>query len=139
MVYVVRDANGQALEYICSRDNEAEAKAKVLNKDEACRVAINAARLPELPPIGFSQLSPDSAATHSQFGTNASYSTLLHLMSGTGAAGSSSERAAGLDPGGLWHFVGELARKSPAQAKAANKGGYTYRCAAPDLLADELA
>jgi hypothetical protein len=51
-----------------------------------------------------------------------------------GAAGLSSEKAAGLDPGGLWHFVRELARKSPAQAKAANNEGYTYRCATPDLL-----
>ena len=34
--YVVRDANGQALAYIYSRDNEDEARqAKVLTKDEA--------------------------------------------------------------------------------------------------------
>jgi len=34
--YVVRDANGQALVYIYSRDSEAEAmQAKVLTKDEA--------------------------------------------------------------------------------------------------------
>jgi hypothetical protein len=34
--YVVRDANGQALAHIYSRDNEAEAlQAKVLTKDEA--------------------------------------------------------------------------------------------------------
>jgi hypothetical protein len=47
--YVVRDANGQALAYIYSRDNEAEARqAKVLTKDEARRIAINVARLPEL-------------------------------------------------------------------------------------------
>ena len=47
--YVVRDANGQALAYIYSRDNEAEARqAKVLTKDEARRIAINIARLPEL-------------------------------------------------------------------------------------------
>jgi hypothetical protein len=48
-VYVVRDANGQALAYLYSRDNEAEARqAKVLTKDEARRIAINVARLPEL-------------------------------------------------------------------------------------------
>jgi hypothetical protein len=42
-VYVVRDANGQAL------DNEDEARqAKVLTKDEARRIAVNVARLPEL-------------------------------------------------------------------------------------------
>ena len=47
--YVVRDANGQALVFVCSRDNDAEARqAKVLTKDEARRIAINVARLPEL-------------------------------------------------------------------------------------------
>jgi hypothetical protein len=47
--YVVRDANGQSLAYIYSRDNEAEARqANVLTKDEARRIAVNMARLPEL-------------------------------------------------------------------------------------------
>ena len=47
--YVVRDANGQALAYIYSRENDAEARqAKVLTKDEARRIAINIAKLPEL-------------------------------------------------------------------------------------------
>jgi hypothetical protein len=47
--YVVRDANGQALVYVYSRDNDAEAlQAKVLTKDEARRIAINGARLPQL-------------------------------------------------------------------------------------------
>jgi hypothetical protein len=46
--YVVRDANGQALAYLYSCDNEHEARqAKVLTKDEARRIAINMARLPE--------------------------------------------------------------------------------------------
>ena len=46
---VVRDANGQALAYIYSRDNEAEAmQAKVLTTDEARRIVRNIARLPEL-------------------------------------------------------------------------------------------
>jgi hypothetical protein len=37
--YVVRDANGQALVYVYSRDNEAVAlQAKVLTKDEARRI-----------------------------------------------------------------------------------------------------
>jgi hypothetical protein len=49
--YVVRDANGQALVWICSRDSEAEAmQAKVLTKDEARRIAVNVARLPQ--PLG---------------------------------------------------------------------------------------
>jgi hypothetical protein len=47
--YVVQDVNGQAIAYIYSRENEAEARqAKVLTKDEARRIAINIARLPEL-------------------------------------------------------------------------------------------
>jgi hypothetical protein len=47
--YVVRDANGQALAHIYSRENEAEARqAKMLTKDEARRIAVNFARLPEL-------------------------------------------------------------------------------------------
>jgi K+/H+ antiporter YhaU regulatory subunit KhtT len=47
--YVVRDANGQSLVFLYSRDNEAEARqAKVLTNDEARRIAANVARLPEL-------------------------------------------------------------------------------------------
>jgi hypothetical protein len=47
--YVVRDANGQAIAYIYSRENEAEARqAKVLTADEARRIAVSIARLPEL-------------------------------------------------------------------------------------------
>jgi hypothetical protein len=46
--YVVRDASGQALAYLYS-ENEAEARqAKVLTGDEARRIAVNIARLPEL-------------------------------------------------------------------------------------------
>jgi hypothetical protein len=47
--YVVLDANGQALACVYSRENEAEARqAKVLTADEARRIAVNIARLPEL-------------------------------------------------------------------------------------------
>jgi hypothetical protein len=43
--YVVRDANGQVLVYVYSRDDEAEAlQARVLTKDEARRIAVNVAR-----------------------------------------------------------------------------------------------
>jgi hypothetical protein len=47
--YVVRDANGRALAYLYSRDNPDEARqAKVLTPDEARRIAIKIATLPEL-------------------------------------------------------------------------------------------
>jgi hypothetical protein len=47
--YLVRDSNGQALAYVYSRATEDEAmQAKVLTEDEARRVAVNIARLPEL-------------------------------------------------------------------------------------------
>jgi hypothetical protein len=47
--YVVRDANGQSIAYVYSRETEAEAlQAKVLTKDKARRIAVNIARLPEL-------------------------------------------------------------------------------------------
>jgi hypothetical protein len=47
--YVVRDANGQALAYVYARTTAVEAmQAKVLTTDEARRIAVNIAWLPEL-------------------------------------------------------------------------------------------
>jgi hypothetical protein len=47
--YVVRDASGQSIAYVYSRETEVEARqAKVLTKDEARRIAVNIARLPAL-------------------------------------------------------------------------------------------
>jgi hypothetical protein len=46
---VVRDATGQSLAYVYSRESEADARtAKVLTEDEARRIAANIAKLPDL-------------------------------------------------------------------------------------------
>jgi hypothetical protein len=46
---VVRDANGQSLAYVYSRENPSDARmAKVLTEDEARRPASNIAKLPAL-------------------------------------------------------------------------------------------
>jgi hypothetical protein len=47
--YVIRDASEQSIAYVYSRETEVEARqAKVLTEDEARRIAVNIARLPEL-------------------------------------------------------------------------------------------
>jgi hypothetical protein len=47
--FKVLDANGQALAYVYSRENDSDADiAKVLTEDEARRIASNIAKLPTL-------------------------------------------------------------------------------------------
>ena len=47
--YIVRDANGQAIAYVYfEQEPGRRAAAKLLTRDEAWRIAVNIAKLPEL-------------------------------------------------------------------------------------------
>jgi hypothetical protein len=46
--FVVRDHNGQALSYVYFEEEPGRHAAKLLTKDEARRIAVNIASLPEL-------------------------------------------------------------------------------------------
>jgi hypothetical protein len=50
--YVVRDADGQQIAYICySNDPDRRSAAKLLTKDEARRIAANIAKLPDFATV----------------------------------------------------------------------------------------
>jgi hypothetical protein len=63
---VVRDANGQSLAYVMSRENPSDARmAKMLTDEEAQWIANNIAKLPDLlgaaetmPSFGFPAIQP---------------------------------------------------------------------------------
>jgi hypothetical protein len=63
--YCIRDANGQALAYIHSRNNEVDARqAKVLTADEAGRIVVNVARLRQSGSVLVSHAYPVGPSPH---------------------------------------------------------------------------
>jgi hypothetical protein len=103
--YVVRDANGQAVAYLYSRDNEDEARhAKVLTKEEARRIAVNIARLPEL----VRELVPGPAlrrdkAGDARYGHSQIYGCRALIDDRMWQAGSEAKAPGpGEEPGAVW-------------------------------------
>jgi hypothetical protein len=132
--YVVRDATGQALAYIYSRDDEAETRqSKVLTNDEARRIAINIARLPELlgkliaiepsaPPTATSCLgafrTPAAPAGGSAF-TPASE----NLVWGLGSQAENSRHAFFLQPNFFVRLESPFLRPDPHRPSAVARRG----------------